>query len=65
MVYVYWIEPLTPDQKVAGSIPVNAWHILSFSKTLHSHCCSPPRCITGHPVGCEHYLSLDVALVRL
>ena len=23
---VYWIEPLTLDQRVAGSIPVNAWH---------------------------------------
>ena len=22
---VYWIEPLTLDQRVAGSIPVNAW----------------------------------------
>ena len=23
---VYWSEPLTLDQRVAGSIPVNAWH---------------------------------------
>ena len=23
---VYWIEPLTLDQRVAGSIPANAWH---------------------------------------
>ena len=22
----YWIEPLTLDQRVAGSIPVNGWH---------------------------------------
>ena len=33
---VYWIEPLTLDQRVAGSIPVTAWHFLSFSKTLLS-----------------------------
>ena len=29
--------------------------LLSFSKALYSHCCSPPRCINGYPVGCEHY----------
>ena len=23
---VYWIEPLTLDQRFAGLIPVNAWH---------------------------------------
>ena len=34
---VYWIEPLTLDQRVAGSIPVNAGHFLSFSKTLYPH----------------------------
>ena len=45
---VYWIEPLTLDQRVAGSIPVNVWHFLSFSKTLYPHCCSPPRCINGY-----------------
>ena len=39
-----------------------AWNFLSFSKTLYPHCCSPPRCINdGYPVGCERYLSLDVA----
>ena len=38
--------------------------LLSFSKTLYPHCCSPPRCINGYPVGCECYLSLDVACVR-
>ena len=47
---VYWIEPLTLDQRVAGSIPVNAWHFLSFSKTLYPHCCSPPRCRNGYLV---------------
>ena len=26
----YWIGPLTLDQRVLGSIPVNAWHILSL-----------------------------------
>ena len=61
---VYWTESLTLDQTVAGSIPVNAGHFLSFSKTLYPHCCSPPRCINGYPVGCERYLSLDVASVR-
>ena len=61
---VYWIEPLTLDQRVPGSIPVNAWHFLSFSKILYSHCCSPPRCINGYPVGCERYLLLDVACVK-
>ena len=25
-IMVYWSEPLTLDQRVAGSIPVNAWH---------------------------------------
>ena len=60
---VYWIEPLTLDQRVPGSIPVNAWHFLSFSKTLYPHCCSPPRCINGYPVGCERYLLHDVACV--
>ena len=41
--------------------------LLSFSKTLYPHCCSPstwPRCINGYLVGCEWYLSLDVACVR-
>ena len=61
---VYWIEPLTLDQRVPGSIPVNAWHFLSFSKTLYPHCCSPPRCINGYPVGCERYLLHDVACVH-
>ena len=61
---VYWIEPLTLDQRVAGSIPVNAWHFLSYSKTLYPHCCSPPRCINGYPVGSEHYFVLDVTCVR-
>ena len=28
---VYWFEPLTLDERVPGSIPVNAWHFLSFS----------------------------------
>ena len=30
--------------------------ILSFSKTLYPHCCSPSRCINGDPVGCEQYV---------
>ena len=30
--------------------------LLSFSKTLYPHCCSPPRCINGYPVGCEGYV---------
>ena len=47
---VYWIEPLTLNQRVPGSIPVNARHFLSFSKALYPHCCSPPRCINGYPV---------------
>ena len=57
---VYWIEPLTLDQRVPSLIPVNAWHFLSFSKTLYPHCCSPPRCINGYPVGCERYLMWHV-----
>ena len=61
---VYWHEPLTLDQKVAGMIPRQYLALLSFSKTLYPHCCSPPRCINGYPVRCEHYLSLDVACVR-
>ena len=61
---VYWTEPLTLDQRVPGSIPVNAWHFLSFSKTLYPHCCYPPRCINWYPVGCEHYLLHDVACVH-
>ena len=62
---VYWIEPLTLDQRVAGSIPVNAWHFLSFSKTLYPHCCSPPRCINGYLVEFKYYLFLDVAMCAL
>ena len=31
---------------------------------INPYCCSPPRCINGYPVGCERYLSLDVACVR-
>ena len=61
----YWIGPLTLDQRVVGSIPVNAWHFLSFSKTLYPNCCSPPRCIIGYPVGCERYLWYELALWRL
>ena len=26
---------------------------MSFSKTFYLHCCSPPRCINGYPVGME------------
>ena len=37
---------------------------LSFIKTLYPHCCSPSRCINWYLVGCERYLSLDVACVR-
>ena len=59
---VYWSEPLTLDQRVAGSIPVNAWHFLSISKTLYPHCCSSPRCINWYPVGCERYLWYELAL---
>ena len=42
---------MTLNQRVVGSIHVDAWHFLSFSKTLNPHCCSPPRCINGYPVG--------------
>ena len=52
---VYWIEPLTLNQRVAGSIPRQCPALLSFSKALYPHCCSPPRCINGYPVGCERY----------
>ena len=31
-VMVYWIEPLTLDPRVAGSIPVNAWHFCSSAR---------------------------------
>ena len=37
---------------------------MSFSKTLYPHCCSPPRCINGYPVGCKHYLLHGVACVH-
>ena len=50
---VYWIEPLTLNQRVPGSIPVRTSALLSFSKALYPHCCSPPRCINVYPVGCE------------
>ena len=50
---VYWIEPLTLNQRVPGSIPVRTSALLSFSKALYPHCCSPPRCINGYLVGCE------------
>ena len=53
---VYWIEPLTLDQKVAGSIPVNAWHFCPSARHFYPHGCSPPRCINGDPVGCERYV---------
>ena len=57
---LYWIEPLTLDQRVAGSFPGHqCLALLSFSKALYTHCsCSPPRCINGYPVGvgCEWYL---------
>ena len=39
-------------------------NLFSFSKTHYPHCCSPPRCINEYPVGCERYLSLDVACVN-
>ena len=29
---VYWIEPLTLDQRVPGSIPVNAWHFCASAR---------------------------------
>ena len=46
LVHVYWIEPLTLDQRVAGLIPVNAWHFyLSARHFIH------PVCINGYPVG--------------
>ena len=38
---VYWIELLTLNQTVAGSIPVRTSALLSFSKALYPHCCSP------------------------
>ena len=48
-------------------IPLNCAVYLSFSKTLTStpHCCFRPRCIDGYPLGCESYLSLNLACVRL
>ena len=52
---VYWIEPLTLDQRVAGSFSRQCLALLSFSKTIYPHCCSPPRCVNGNPVGCERY----------
>ena len=37
-----------------------------LQKTLrYPHCCSPPRCINGYPVGCKRYLLLDLACVCL
>ena len=39
--------------------------LLSFSKTLYPHCCSPSRCMNKrYPIGCERHLSLDVACAR-
>ena len=29
---VYWIEPLTLDQRVVGLIPVNAWHFCPWAR---------------------------------
>ena len=35
--------------------------LLSFSKAIYPHCCSPPRCINGDPVlGCDRWLCLNL-----
>ena len=45
---VYWIEPLTIDERVAGSpTPTENGTLLSFSKTIHSHRCSQPGVVHG------------------
>ena len=48
---VHWIELLTLNQRVAGSIPVRTSALLSFSKALYPYCCSPPRWSKWVPVG--------------
>ena len=61
---VYWIEPLTLDQRVAGSIPVNAWGTFVLQQdTLSTLLLSTQVYLIGNLVG-ERYLLLDVARVR-
>ena len=53
---VYWIEPLTLDQRVAGSIPVNDWHFCPSTRHFTHIAALHPICINGDPVGCERYV---------
>ena len=39
-----------------GSNLTIAAALLSFSKAIYPHCCSPPRCINGDPVGGDRLL---------
>ena len=39
--------------KVCGFDSCQCLALLSFSKMLYPHCCSPPRCINGYPVQLE------------
>ena len=50
---VYWSEPLTLDQRVAGSIPVNAWHFVLQQDTLSTLLLSTQVYKWVYPVGCE------------
>ena len=45
------VRRVPSNQEGPGSSPVSS--IMSFSKTFYLHCCSPPRCINGYPVGME------------
>ena len=49
-----WI--LISGPKGCGFDSCQCLALLSYSKTLSPHCCSPPRCINGYPVGCEGYV---------
>ena len=52
---VYWSEPLTLDQRVPGSIPVNAWHFCPSARHfIHIAALHPG--VNGYPVGCEGYV---------
>ena len=59
----YWIEP-SGAKGCEYDFCQCAWHFCPSARHFYTHCCSPPRCTNGYPVGCEYYLLLDVACVR-
>ena len=61
---VYWIEPLTLDQRVAGSIPVNAWHFCPSARHFYPHCCSHPGVLMGTRYSSARNAPLGVEIVH-